>query len=123
MDNYKIENALSGVYYLATTENDQPHVRPFDGAIIIDNKLFIATGKGKNVYKQILKNPKIEIFGMENNMIRFTAEAYPIEDEEKNKEIHESLGKNYNEDSIALELKNVKGILTDSMGEKTDFSF
>ena len=38
MDNYAIVDALSGVYYLATTENDQPHVRPFDGAAIVDGK-------------------------------------------------------------------------------------
>ena len=36
MDLFEIANALAGVYYLATTEGDQPHVRPFDGAVVVD---------------------------------------------------------------------------------------
>ncbi len=123
MDDFAIINALSGVYYLATTDKDQPHVRPFDGAAIVDGKFYIGTGKQKDVFKQIKQNPKVEIFGMETGVIRFTAEAYPVEDDEKNKEIYEALGKEYESNSVALELKKLKGTLTDSMGEKTDFTF
>lgn len=122
-DNFAIANALAGVYYLATTENDQPHVRPFDGAVIYEGKFYIGTTKAKNVFKQIEKNPKIEIFGMENGVIRFTAEAFPVDDDEKNKEIFEALGKDFNDDSVAIELKNANGTFTDSMGEKSNFSF
>jgi len=50
-----------GAYYLATIDGDQPRVRPFGTALIFDNKLYIQTGKSKNVSKQIGKNPKIEI--------------------------------------------------------------
>ena len=50
-----------GVYYLATTEGDQPRVRPFGTAEIFENHLYIQTGKKKEVYKQIEKNPKVEI--------------------------------------------------------------
>ena len=60
---------------------------------------------------------------METGVIRFTAEAYPVEDDEKNKEIYEALGKEYESNSVALELRKLKGTLTDSMGEKTDFTF
>jgi len=52
-----------GVYYLATTEGDQPRVRPFGVAEMIDGKLYFLTGKKKDVSKQILTNPKIEISG------------------------------------------------------------
>lgn len=48
-------------YYLATTENDQPRVRPFGTVDLYNNKLYIQTGKKKEVSKQLLKNPKIEI--------------------------------------------------------------
>ena len=50
-----------GTYYLATTEGDQPRVRPFGTVLIFENKLYIQTGKAKNVSKQMMKNPKIEI--------------------------------------------------------------
>ena len=50
-----------GVYYLATVEDDQPRVRPFGTAEIFENKLYIQTGKKKDVYKQIEKNNKVEI--------------------------------------------------------------
>jgi uncharacterized pyridoxamine 5'-phosphate oxidase family protein len=50
-----------GAYYLATTDGDQPRVRPFGTVLIFENKLYIQTGKAKNVSKQMMKNPKIEI--------------------------------------------------------------
>ncbi len=50
-----------GIYYLATIEEDQPRVRPFGTAEIFENHLYIQTGKKKEVYKQIEKNPKVEI--------------------------------------------------------------
>ena len=33
------------IYYLATTEGDQPRVRPFGTAHIFEGKLYIQTGK------------------------------------------------------------------------------
>ena len=52
-----------GVYYLATTEGDQPRVRPFGVAEIIEGKLYFLTAKRKDVSRQMLANPKIEISG------------------------------------------------------------
>ena len=48
-------------YYLATVEGDQPRVRPFGTINIFEGKLYIQTGKSKDVSKQIHKNPKVEI--------------------------------------------------------------
>ena len=48
-------------YYLATVEGDQPRVRPFGTALVYNNKLYIQTGKVKNVSKQLAINPKAEI--------------------------------------------------------------
>ena len=48
-------------YYLATTDGDQPRVRPFGTIDLFEDKLYVQTGKVKDVSKQILKNPKIEI--------------------------------------------------------------
>lgn len=51
----------AGTYYLATVEGDQPRVRPFGTAHIFEGKLYIQTGKSKDVSKQIHANPKVEI--------------------------------------------------------------
>ena len=48
-------------YYLATVEEGQPRVRPFGTVNIFEGKLYIQTGKSKNVSKQIQKNPKVEL--------------------------------------------------------------
>ena len=48
-------------YYLATIEGDQPRVRPFGTAHLYEGKLYIQTGKVKDVSKQLLANPKAEI--------------------------------------------------------------
>jgi uncharacterized pyridoxamine 5'-phosphate oxidase family protein len=50
-----------GTYYLATVEDGQPRNRPFGTINIFDGKLYIQTGKSKEVSKQIQKNPKVEI--------------------------------------------------------------
>jgi len=50
-----------GTYYLATVEGDQPRVRPFGTVDIFEGKLYIQTGKVKNVSKQLQANPKAEI--------------------------------------------------------------
>ncbi len=51
----------AGTYYLATVDGDQPRVRPFGTAHIFEDKLYIQTGKVKDVSKQIHENPKFEI--------------------------------------------------------------
>ncbi|MCL2153823.1 MAG: pyridoxamine 5'-phosphate oxidase family protein [Oscillospiraceae bacterium] len=48
-------------YYLATMDGDQPRVRPFGTVNIFKGKLYIHTGKKKDVAKQIETNPKVEI--------------------------------------------------------------
>ena len=53
-------------YYLATVEGDQPRVRPFGTAHIFKGKLYIQTGKVKEVSKQIHANPKVEICAFKN---------------------------------------------------------
>lgn len=70
----------AGVYYLATVEGDQPRVRPFGTAHIFEGKLYIQTGKVKDVSKQLLANPKAEICAFKNGeWIRVAGEL--IEDD------------------------------------------
>lgn len=51
----------AGTYYLATIDGDQPRVRPFGTMNLFEGKLYIQTGKSKDVAKQISANPKVEL--------------------------------------------------------------
>ncbi len=66
-----------GVYYLATTDGDQPRVRPFGTIDIFEGKLYFQTGKSKPVADQLKANPRIEISGMadQNTWIRLSGKA------------------------------------------------
>ena len=50
-----------GVFYIATEEGNKPRVRPFGVVNIFEGKLYIQTGKIKNVSKQMQINPNVEI--------------------------------------------------------------
>jgi len=56
-----------GAFYLATCEGDQPRVRPFGAVEIIDGRLYLMTGKVKNVFKQLEADAKFEICAMKAN--------------------------------------------------------
>ena len=65
-----------GTYFLATVDGSKPRVRPFGTILLEDGKLYIQTGTGKDVVKQISENPFVEISAcMENGTwIRISAE-------------------------------------------------
>ena len=72
----------TGFYFLATVDGDQPQVRPFGTAEIIDGKLYIQTGKSKDVSKQLHANPKAEICAFKDgNWLRVACEL--IEDDRR----------------------------------------
>ncbi len=56
----------AGTYFLATTEGDQPRLRPFGTALVYGDKLYIQTGKVKDVSKQLAANPKAEICALKD---------------------------------------------------------
>ena len=66
------------VYYLATSKDNKPYVRPFGTANIFENKLYIQTGKVKNCYKEIIDNPYVEISAFfEGKWIRLNGKLVP----------------------------------------------
>ena len=40
---------LEGMFYIATTDGDQPHLRIFDAAGILDGHLYLGTTSNKQV--------------------------------------------------------------------------
>ncbi|HCK87298.1 MAG TPA: NimC/NimA family protein [Erysipelotrichaceae bacterium] len=89
----------AGTYYLATVEDDQPRVRPFGTAHIFEDKLYIQTGLVKDVAKQMLKNPKVELCAFKNGTwLRIAGEAVldeRIEAQESMLEDYQSLKNMY----------------------------
>lgn len=65
----------AGTFFLATEEENQPRVRPFGVVNIYDGKLYIQTGRKKNVAKQIAINPAVEICAVKDGKwIRISGE-------------------------------------------------
>lgn len=52
------------IFYVATIDNDQPRVRSFSSVSEFEGNAYLCTGKQKEIYKQISKNPKVELSGM-----------------------------------------------------------
>ncbi len=72
----------AGTYYLATVDGDQARVRPFGTVNVFDGKLYIQTGKSKDVSRQIHKNPKVEICAFKDGeWLRLAGEL--VEDERR----------------------------------------
>jgi uncharacterized pyridoxamine 5'-phosphate oxidase family protein len=67
----------AGIFYVATTEGDQPRVRPFGAVMEWDGKLYFCTNNKNDVYKQYIANPKMEICACtpDGKWIRLTGEA------------------------------------------------
>lgn len=57
-----------GTYYLATVDGDKPRVRPFGTVDLYNGKLYIQTGKKKDVSKQIEKNPNAELCAFQDGV-------------------------------------------------------
>ena len=73
----------AGTYYLATAEGDQPRVRPFGTVLLSGGKLYIQTGKVKDVSKQIAANPKVEVCAfMNGKWLRIAGELVNDDDHE-----------------------------------------
>ncbi len=109
----------AGVYYLATVEGDQPRVRPFGTAVIFDGRLYIQTGKSKDVSKQIHANPKAELCAFkEGKWLRVSAELVEDDRREARKAMLDSypeLRNMYSEDDGNTEvfyLKNAKAVFS-----------
>ena len=56
-----------GAFFIATVDGTQPRVRPFGVSEIINGRLYIMTGKVKDVYKQIDANGQFEICALKSN--------------------------------------------------------
>lgn len=70
------------ITYLATIDGDQARVRPMNGLSEIDGKLTWCTNNQKDMFKQIVTNPKAEVcmFGA-GKTVRISGRCEPTKDE------------------------------------------
>lgn len=75
----KIKDFLNetGVFFMATVDGDQPKLRPLGAFIEKDGKLIFGVGDFKNVYKQMVANPLVEIVACkpDGHWLRYTGRA------------------------------------------------
>jgi len=76
--------------YLATVEGNRPHVRAMGMFRADENGIIIETGTFKDVYKQMVANPNVELcfFNAKDGIqIRVSGAVEPLDDIELKKEI------------------------------------
>lgn len=49
------------VFYLATCDGGKPRVRPFGVSEVYNGRLYLMTGKSKDVFNQLVENPSFEL--------------------------------------------------------------
>ena len=110
-----------GTYYLATVDGGQARVRPFGTIDLFDGRLTVQTGRKKDVSRQILANPKVELCAfMNGEWIRVAgelAEDDRLEAKQSMLDAYPSLQKMYAADDGNTQVFYFKG------GEATISSF
>ena len=74
----------AGVYFIATSDDGQPQLRPFGSNMEFSGRFYFSMGRSKNVFRQMISNPKISIAAIKTNRdwIRITGEAVLDESED-----------------------------------------
>ena len=70
------------VFCFLTTDGDQPKGRPFGFHMLVDGKIYFGCGTFKNVYKQLTKNPKVEVMAtIGSEFMRYDGIAKVVKDD------------------------------------------
>ena len=68
----------SKAFFLATVDGDQPKLRPLGAHHVVDGKVWLGVGEFKNVYRQLVANPKCEVVALQpagGKWLRWTGRA------------------------------------------------
>jgi pyridoxamine 5'-phosphate oxidase len=69
------------ISYFATVEGDKPHVRPIGTFHVDENGLVFSTQSDKDVYKQLVANPEIEVcYFAEGTTVRVSGRVQQVTD-------------------------------------------
>ncbi|MCI9198275.1 MAG: pyridoxamine 5'-phosphate oxidase [Lachnospiraceae bacterium] len=118
----------AGVFFLATTDKDQPKLRPLGAHFEIDGKVLFGVGDFKEVYAQMQANPLVEIAACKPNAewLRYTGRAV-FETDPKYAaaalDAMPDLKKIYNDETghklMMFHLEDAKAVVIQLMGEGT----
>lgn len=114
----------ANIYYLATADGDQPRVRPFGTAHLFEGRLYIQTGKVKEVYRQLKENPKAEICAfMKGKWLRISGELVEddrVEARQSMLDAYPSLKNMYAADdgnTVVFYFRNAQAVFSSFQGE------
>lgn len=115
----------AGVFFLATTDGNQPKLRPLGAFLDKDGKVIFGVGNFKDVYKQLCANPLCEIVASkkDGHWLRYTGKAVFETDESYAEEMIKAshLEAIYNETTgnklMAFHLEDAKAVDIAVMGE------
>lgn len=62
----------AGVYFLATVDGDQPHVRAYGTSLLFEGQLYIMAFNHTAAIDQLRANPKAEIAAFKGKQLRMT---------------------------------------------------
>ena len=121
----------AGVFYMATIDNGRPKVRPLALRLFMDGKIIFAVGDFKDVYRQMLADPHVEIAATKpdfsGHWIRYTGRAV-FETDEKYAaamlEFMPEIRATYNEETgyklMCFHLEDVTALDIDAVGNTED---
>ncbi len=120
----------AGVFYLATSEDNVPHVRPLGFVMECEGKIAFCTSNQKPMCKQLAANPKVEIAAVDKdfNTMRICGTvkfATTPETQKKALEVMPSLSKMYSVGDGKFEifyLAEGKAVCSSMAGEKKEFT-
>jgi pyridoxamine 5'-phosphate oxidase len=79
------------IAYVATAEGNKPHVRALGTYRADENGIIFSMQSDKNVYKQVMENPEIEVcYFADGTQIRISGKMVPVDDLDLKKEIAEA---------------------------------
>lgn len=115
----------TGIFFLATTDGDQPKLRPLGAFLEEDGKVIFGVGDFKEVYKQLRANPLCEIAACkpDGHWLRYTGKAVFETDEKYAQAIIKNTGLEaiYNEKTgnklMTFHLEDAKAVDIAVMGE------
>lgn len=115
----------AGVFFLATTDGNQPKLRPLGAFLDKDGKVIFGVGNFKDVYKQLCANSLCEIVASkkDGHWLRYTGKAVFETDESYAEEMIKAshLEAIYNETTgnklMAFHLEDAKAVDIAVMGE------
>lgn len=69
-------------FYFLTTDGDQPKGRPFGFHLLDNDKVYFGCGTFKNVFSQLMKNPKVEVLAVNGGeFLRYDGTVKIVHDE------------------------------------------